>query len=177
MNGNVTALVVAVVGVAGTLFAALLTQRSYANAKQLELKEQHEQREDEKRRANVKERRECYIALNSAARVYRRAMKDTLYRHDTPSTDLEGARREFELRMSEEQLTAHAAVLAVAHSVSGSLADAFGRIMKYEAKLAGADEIHPDERQTLVDELDGPVADGLRQLRKVMREDLGVTDE
>jgi hypothetical protein len=49
--------------------------------------------------------------------------------------------------------------------------------MKYEAKLAEADDVNLDERQALIDELDGPVADGLRQLRRVMRDDLGVTDE
>ena len=71
----------------------------------------------------------------------------------------------------------HATVLTVAHSVSGNLADAFGRIMKYEAKVAGVNDNNLDERQALVDQLDEPVAAGLRQLRKMMREDLGVTDE
>jgi len=179
MNSNVTALVVAVVGVAGTLFAALLTQLSYTRAKRLELKDQRDQREEERQQANVRERREAYIALNAAARIYRRSMKNLLYQEAESPVELERARREFDLRISEVQLIAHAGVVVAAHSASSRLADAFGRLKEYTARLAVDTRSVGDdsERQELIDELDGPVAERLRELRRVMREDLGVAEE
>ena len=177
MNANVTALVVAVVGVAGTLFAALLTQRSYIRTKKLELQEQRDQRDEQRRQAGLKDRRESYVALNAAARVYRRALKDRLYEHDKSSEDLERARREFDLRISEEQLIGHNAVVDAAHLVSARLADAFGRVRRYEAGLTSPDDISDAERAALIDDLDGPVAQEIRHLRTVMRRDLGVLDD
>lgn len=180
MNSNVTALVVAVVGVAGTLFAALLTQRSYMRSKKLELSDQQKQREAEQLRVNLKERRDVYIGLNAAARGYRRAMKNYLFEYtDQTKADLDRAWQEFNHCYAEEQLIAHAEVLKVAHSASTELAEAFGRIKKFDAQrqrgvLAGSGD--QDEHEALIAMLDGSVAEVLRLLRRVMREDLGVTE-
>ncbi|MGP0031672.1 MAG: hypothetical protein ACLPVF_14340 [Acidimicrobiales bacterium] len=177
MDSNVTALVVAIVGVLGTLSAALLTQRSYARTKQLEVANQREQREDEKQQTNLRERRDAYVALNAAAREFRRAMKNEMYDYSASPRDLESARKAFDLRNSEAQLIAHERVLVVTHSVSTKLSDAFGQLMKYQAQFAqGTHVVDEDARRALIDELDGPVAEEIRQLRKAMRQDLGVTE-
>jgi hypothetical protein len=181
MNSNVAALVVAVVGVAGTLLAALLTQRSNVRTKELELKDQREQRMEEDRRINLKERRETYIALNAAARGYRRAMKNRVFEDtDETNTQLEQARQEFDHRNAEAQLIAREEVLRVAYSVSTELAKSFGRVKQFddERDKSSADyqAREREERDQLITMLDGPVADGIRWLRRVMRDDLGVTN-
>lgn len=179
MSSNLTALIVAIVGVVGTLFAALLTQRSYIRVKQLELRDQHDERQEERQQTNARERRQAYIALNAAARIYRRSMKNRLYEDAEPPAELERARREFDLRMAEVQLIAHTKVLDAAHSASTRLADTFGHVTQYTVRF-GVDKplvMDDSERQELIDELNGPIAERLRELRKAMREDLGVTEE
>jgi hypothetical protein len=104
----------------------------------------------------------------------------TLHQHAAPPTELEHARREFDLRNSAGQLIGHAAVRTAAHSVSTVLAEMFGRVMRFEANLAEVryEQIADDnEQQKLLDEIDGPVAEELRRLRTIMREDLGMADD
>jgi hypothetical protein len=181
MNSNVASLIIAVVGVAGTLLAALLTQRSSVRTKELELKDQREQRMEEERGINLKERRKTYIALNAAVRSYRRAIKNRVFK-DTDQThaQLEQARQEFDHRYAEVQLIAHEEVLKVAYSVSAELSKAFGRVKQFDDDR---DKARTDyqawerkEHDQLIAMLDGPVADEMRLLRKVMRDDLGVTN-
>ena len=71
MSVNLTALLVAVAGVLGTLTSPILIQRLTLRAKQQEidaLKQQRsEERAEEQRRMAFKEGRDCCIALNTAA--------------------------------------------------------------------------------------------------------------
>ena len=100
MSGNVTALLVAIAGVLGTLRSPILTQRLNLRAKQQKidaLKEQRiEERVEERRRTAFKESRDCCIALNTAARSFRQSLKNCLFEgYDEDRTELEQARRVF----------------------------------------------------------------------------------
>jgi len=179
MSSSSVSLIIAIVGVAGTLSAALLTQYATMHTKALELKDEHEKRKDEERQLNLKERREAYIALNAAARSYRRAIKNRVYEYaDQTETDLQQARQEFDNRYAEAQLIAHSTVLKVAHSVSTELSDAFGQVKqldRYRKGSLGSVQEH-GEQDGLISMLNGPVSSEIRLLRRVMRDDLGVTD-
>jgi hypothetical protein len=149
------------------------------HTKALELKDQHEKRKDEERQLNLKERREAYIALNAATRGYRRAIKNRVYEYtDQTETELQQARQEFDSRYAEVQLIAHSKVLKVAHSVSTELSEAFGQIKqldKYRKGSLGSVQEHGVD-DVLITMLNGPVSGEIRLLRRVMRDDLGVTD-
>ncbi|WP_458245401.1 hypothetical protein [Streptomyces sp. MAI_2237] len=100
MSGGWSALVVAIVGVGGTLGAALLTQSRADRTKRMELEAAHAQRREERehaeelRQAERAEQkaealvvllRSCYIALNTASRQYMTAQVNLLHalRRDT----------------------------------------------------------------------------------------------
>jgi ABC-type anion transport system duplicated permease subunit len=172
MNSNVTGLVVAIVGVAGTLSAALLTQFSSARTKKLELEDQHEQREKDKIEANLEKRRAAYVKLNRTARAYRRALRTKLDNPASPRAEVEQAQTKFENSHAEVQLIAHAKVMVAARRLSRMLHAVFHRVIESETT-----DVH--DLQALRDELsvNGRVAEEHRQLREFMREDLGVTDE
>jgi hypothetical protein len=135
------------------------------HTKALELKDQHEKRKDEERQLNLKERREAYIALNAATRGYRRAIKNRVYEYtDQTETELQQARQEFDSRYAEVQLIAHS--------------EAFGQIKqldKYRKGSLGSVQEHGVD-DVLITMLNGPVSGEIRLLRRVMRDDLGVTD-
>jgi hypothetical protein len=147
--------------------------------KELELRDQREKRRNEERQLNLKERRQAYIALNAAARNYRRAIKNRVYEYtDQTETELQQARQEFDNRYAEAQLIAHGEVLKVAHSVSTELSDAFGQVRhldKHRKGPLGSVQEH-GEHDGLIAMLNGPVAGEIRLLRKVMRDDISVTD-
>src|SRR5215472_5586990 len=72
-------LVVAVLGVAGTLSSPLLSQRIAARAKEQEFDLQRRQRQEEReagrQQAEFEERRSMYARLNTAARRYQQALR------------------------------------------------------------------------------------------------------
>ncbi|MGA5422311.1 hypothetical protein [Streptomyces lavendulocolor] len=94
MGASWVGLLVAIVGVAGTLGAALLTQNRADRTKRMELLAAAEQRREERDHAaellraeqaearlreGMERRRACYIALNTAARQYLTAMTSHLH--------------------------------------------------------------------------------------------------
>ena len=74
MSPATSVLVIALVGIAGTLASALLTQRSANSSKIRELERVDEQRREDRayqaEQAAIEARRSCYVALNIAARLY-----------------------------------------------------------------------------------------------------------
>jgi hypothetical protein len=109
-----TALVVAVVGVAGTLSAPVLSQRASARARNVErdearLARQAEWAREDQRRDFV-ERRECYVALLVALRRIRIELKTYVQALADGSVDddirsrLEETRRNYRTRYSESAM-------------------------------------------------------------------------
>jgi len=180
MSTEVLALIIAIVGVLGTLASALLTQTLSMRSKRLEIDEQRwrriEERDEERRQTEFKDRRDSCIALNMAARHFRQALKNCLFEGvDVRGGELEAARQEFTSRYGEAQMILSDAVLDVASEASGRLAGAYGKVKA--AQQPGGPQLEGSEREKLEDFLDHEVGSVLRRLRKTMRRDLGVTDQ
>lgn len=179
MSINLTALLVAVAGVLGTLTSPILTQRLTLRAKQQEidaLKQQRlEERTEERRRTAFKEGRDCCIALNTTARGFRQALKNCLFEgYDVDRTELEQARRLFTSRYGEAQIILSDAVMDAAKSVWDTLATAYGRVRAIGTQLALPER--QTERERLMSYLDEEVDNAIHELRRIMRSDLGITE-
>jgi len=179
MSTEVLALVIAIVGVLGTLTSALLTQVLSLRAKRVELDEQRrvrvEQRDEERQRMEFRDRRDSCIALNMAGRRFRQALKNYLFEGvDKRGAELDEARQAFTSRYGEAQMILSDTVLKVARVANGRLAEAYGKVkgsQQPESPPMGL----PD-RDKLERFLDREVSVALRQLRHAMRRDLGVAD-
>ena len=189
MSADWTTLAVAVLGVAGTLSSPLLGQRIAARAKEQEFNLQRRQRQEEReagrRQAEFEERRSIYARLNTAARQYQqalgfyvRAMVDDAVT-DEARADLADARQGFRDLYSDAQMILPDKVLNAAMSVSASLGEAYGLIKRLEA---GKPRIRPDAKQAETIEMAREYAyvtvyNQILELRQLMREDLGVSDQ
>jgi hypothetical protein len=173
------ALIIAVVGVLGTLTSALVTQTLSLRSKRLEIDEQRrlrmEQHDEEQERTEFKDRRDSCIALNMEARRYRQALKNCLFEGvDKRGAELEEARLAFTSRYGEAQMILSDMILKVASHASWRLAEAYGQIKG--SQPPGSPPIGPLDREKIERYLDREVTSALRQLRDVMRRDLGVAD-
>ena len=99
MNANVTTLLVAIFGVAGTLSSPLLAQWIAGRAKQQEFDLHHQERlearQEARRRETFEERRSIYARLNTAARQYTQELRSYL-RVITDNAPADEARDELE---------------------------------------------------------------------------------
>jgi hypothetical protein len=188
MNANLTTVLVAVLGVIGTLSSPLLGQRIAARAKQQEFDLQHQERlearADAQQRATFEERRAMYARLNTAARRYIQELRTFLrtVQDDVLTADgrgrLEEARQTYRDLYSDAQMILPDRVLKAAVLVNTGMGDAYGMIKRLEAarsqRETAADPGDTVERAhelcsvTLYDLIDN--------LRQLMREDLGVSD-
>jgi hypothetical protein len=167
-----TALAVAIVGMAGTLVAPLVTQWLVMRARQQELRAGRERRAEERQRDGWRERRDAYVALNAAFRAFRRAMRNhALDATDQTRAELEQARQAFDLRHAEGQLVTSDPVMDAARSASILLSDAYDRLRRLDGATPGSEEA----RAALLAELDGHVHDEVRDLRMAMRAELGTS--
>jgi hypothetical protein len=188
MSANLTTVLVAILGVIGTLSSPLLGQRIAARAKQQEFDLQRQQRLEERadaqQREAFEERRTMYARLNTAARRYTQQLRNYLrmLQYDVLTAEerdrLEKARQGYRDLYSDAQMIFPDRVLKAAASVNTSLGDAYGMIRRLEAarpQVETADDaVDTVERArelcivTLYDLIDS--------LRQLMREDLGVSD-
>lgn len=117
MNGNNSALIIAIVGVFGTLAGTIASQFLSARSKRTELIYQDKVRNDERKHgddtARLEIMRSCYLQFMATARNYRLEILNLLYAHrQKPGRDkLEEARRAFVVSFAEAQLVASADVL------------------------------------------------------------------
>ncbi|MET9729094.1 hypothetical protein ABZZ79_00075 [Streptomyces sp. NPDC006458] len=171
MTAAVTAMITAVVGVLGTLFAPVLSQRLTARQRA----EDTERAERERRSA---ERRAAYTAMNRSARQFHTLLKDALHRlrdgayAEQDRDRLEEARREYRDRYAEAQMIVPERILEASRSVNDVLAEADAVVKRLDRGLAREGE-NP-ERQLLV--LKEEAEPRLSAMRGLMREDLGVAD-
>ncbi|MFJ6743660.1 hypothetical protein ACIQOU_32915 [Streptomyces sp. NPDC091279] len=168
---------IAVVGVAGTLTSALLTQRSATRSKAMEL--EHAERENrltqllaEERRVEEM-RRACYVSLNQLARrfhsvmfVYHRACKKGPP-SEAQELALQEARVAYQGIYSEAQMLVPGLVMREAHATNASL------MAVYEL-LKGTEHATPENPP---EDLEGQLSSASRSLsllRKSLRSDLGL---
>lgn len=176
-----TALVVAVVGVAGTLSAPVLSQRASARARNAErdearlVRQAEWAREDQRR--DFLERRECYVALLVALRririelkTYVQAVADDCVDDDIRSR-LEEARRNYRTRYSESAMILPRDVELRAKEVDARLARISRKVDAIKTQVGN--QIAPGGIEDCLAALAKMTTD-TKQLRLTMRADLGL---
>jgi hypothetical protein len=188
-----TALAVALVGVVGTLGAALLTQSRADRSKRTELQVLAEQQREERahaarareaERAETRQRellalrRACYIALNTAARQYQTAQVNVLHAlrgHaglDDCLEQLETRRVAHRDSYAEAQMIVPDPVLTSASRANRSLNSGYGTLRQ----LAADPPPGTERLDAFEDRIE--VSWGLLSvLRQEMRQDLAVDDD
>jgi hypothetical protein len=188
MNADLTTVLVAVLGVIGTLSSPLLGQRIAARAKQqefdLQRQERLEARDAARQREAFEERRAMYARINTSARqytqelrAYLRTLRDnvlTAEEHDR----LEKARQTYRDFYSDAQMIFPDKVLKAAVLVNTSLGDAYGTIKRLEVGKPQAEtgDDLPDTFESVHEYCSVTLYDLIDSLRQLMREDLGVAD-
>ena len=172
MSNNV-ALAVAIVGVVGTLTAAVLTQQLAMRAQR---DQRREERKEERWRTAFKDRLDSCVALNAEARRFEQALRHCLFEgHDTNGAELEQAWQALTSRYSEAQIILPETLVKAAGEAYGQLRDTHVRVVK-ASRPAGSSAMEPAEREKLQHRLDHEVMGAIRQLRKAMRDELGISD-
>ncbi|WP_329278231.1 hypothetical protein [Streptomyces sp. NBC_00691] len=193
MGASWTALLIAMVGVAGTLGAALLTQSRADRTKRMELQAAAEQRREERghaeellraeqarqgQRESLERRRTCYIRLNTAARQYLTEMTNHLHalgrgEDDAASLEnLEAARLAYRDSYAESQMIVPDVVSRSTSAAKQRLNEAYGKLRKYAEDPAA----YAEELTTMKADLHKDVWPYVGAMKKAMRADLGVED-
>ncbi|MEU1948909.1 hypothetical protein ABZ554_42270 [Streptomyces sp. NPDC020125] len=170
MSTVIAAMITAVVGILGTLFAPVLQQRMTVRQR-----EEDARREDQRRR--VEERRTAYTAMNRASRQFHTLLKDALHRlRDDVYTDedrvrLEEARRDYRDRYAEAQMIVPERVLAASRALNTVLAGIDAQAKRIDRGLQGDGETAAGALLELKE-----AEPRLATMRRIMREDLGILD-
>jgi hypothetical protein len=188
-----TALLVAVVGVVGTLGASLLTQSRADRTKRMEMQAAAEQRREERNHAeamleteqarhraeeSIALRRTCYITLNTAARQYLTAQVDFMHalRNETAVEaaleQLEARRTTLRESYAEAQMIVPLRVMAGAGAASRRLNAGYGRLKQ----IATSTPYSQEDLNTFEAGVEQSWA-LLSEMRQQMRFDLGVETE
>ncbi|UQI45766.1 hypothetical protein M1P56_16090 [Streptomyces sp. HU2014] len=168
-----TALLVAVVGVLGTLLSALLVQRAADRSRQ---RERERVEELWGRRSEAQELRSCYVELNAAARHYLAALTDQLYAlgrdADLPYVRqrLTEARDQHREVYAEAQMRMPERVLDHAGTLGRGLGAVYGMVRRLDDGVP-----RPGDAPAAVQEGIDALWERLRELRREMRADLGAT--
>ncbi|MER6080940.1 hypothetical protein [Streptomyces sp. NPDC001833] len=138
MSGETISVIIAIVGVGGTLASAVVTQvlAQRTESQRAEREERirvAEQRASEDQR-RIDQLRSCYVQLNAHDRHYRDAMLAYAYALKSGSADAEAAevssaRRTQRDTRAEAQLVASDAVLQIESHVNAQLTVAYRRLM------------------------------------------------
>ncbi|MEU1805492.1 hypothetical protein [Streptomyces sp. NPDC019937] len=170
MSAVIAAMITAVVGVLGTLFSPLLHQR-------LTARQRAEEAVAEERRRGFEERRAAYTAMNRASRQFHTLLKDALHRiRDGVYTDddrdrLEEARRDYRDQYAEAQMIVPERVLAASRDLNTVLAGIDAMAKRIDRGVAREGETAAVALLELKD-----AEPRLAAMRRLMREDLGLTD-
>jgi hypothetical protein len=177
MSAAVTALVVAIVGVIGTLIAPIISQRLSALARREEFDQQRIQRQDEYEREQQEKalamKRACYITVISGARRYRIELMRYLYAvkdgtlDNGAQTRLEEARLAFNTSLAETELTASPPVLEALDPIRRGLSESYSTIMNLG--IPQLDDMFEEIRNFLL-----KLWDAWPPAHAAMRVDLGV---
>jgi hypothetical protein len=177
----VTTLLAAVIAVLGTVVASIYSQRSALQSRKLEFELAKAQRQEEheltERKAELEQRRACYVALNIAIRRYRMAIADLLHAiqngevSDATRAELDESRRLYIERHAEAQMTVPDNVLDAAGAVRGHLSSWFAMASRLEGGMAG-----DGDSLAAAFEYGERFWDRIGHMRSLMRSDLGIPD-
>ncbi|WP_405759235.1 hypothetical protein OG234_11510 [Streptomyces sp. NBC_01420] len=179
MDPSLTALVVAVVGVAGTLASGVLAHRGALKAKTVELDRAERQRRDEQlaaeRREALAARRASYAVFNQRLRQFHSVLSKDYFALAAGEPGPDRAREREEPRRvlrdvyAEAQMVISDDVLAAAGGVVHQLHRIHALLGPHE-RGEEADESLDDIRERLE-----RASEGLYEVRQTMRRDLGVS--
>lgn len=170
MGAATAAMVTAIVGVLGTLAAPLVLTWATRRQRAAEVEA------EEKRRLH-EERRAAYTAMNRSARHFHTMLKDALHRlrdgvyTEADRAQVEEARRDYRDRYAEAQMIVPESVLSASRAVNTILAAIDATAKRMDRGLARDGET---ASQALLD-LKAAEPE-LTAMRRIMREDLGVSD-
>lgn len=178
MGSLISPLLVAVAGILGTLLAPLVSVRLTAQM-QRELADQQDAharlaREDDERRALLKDKRTCYVTVNATARWYRIVQMNYLHAlhedrlQEQDRVELDAARRSYVEAVAEAQMVASGEVLDEMEVIFSGLSRTFRRIRRLEIGAADAGGTFDDVRADLLD-----LWEKWLGMRTAMRRDLG----
>lgn len=176
---DLMALVVAVVGVAGTMGAPWLSQRVHQGEAREQAERDEHAREWERRDRAFERRRDLYAALNSTARVYRSVTRDvalSLRRGESVVhgglAGIDRAREAYRAQYAQAQMVLPQRALEVAEETIRCLGHGYELVRR----LALASDPRQAAEPTLA-WLRGLLSDAvLLLLRQALREDLGVIE-
>ena len=181
MNAAVTALIVAIVGVVGTLLAPIVSQRLSARARREEFEMQRTQQQDDYRRQQQEKvlmtKRVCYITVISGARRYRLELMRYLFAVKESGVDdaardrLEEARLAFNTSLAESELTAAGPVREALNPIRKGLSDSYKAIKDLENDIPQVNGSFGDIKSFLL-----KLWDAWPPAHAAMRDDLGVKE-
>jgi hypothetical protein len=179
-----SAMVIAVVGVCGTLASAIITQLFSQRSRHQELEDSERRRLAEQEAAEKQRKtdqlRSCYVQLNANDRNYRDAMLAYAYAlkagssGEAEAAEVATARRAQRDARAEAQMIVSEEVLDSEGRVNAQLTRSYRRLQQIQR------EIDASVRETLLEDviqlLDG-IIPLLSRARVTMRMDLGVIDK
>jgi hypothetical protein len=181
MSADSSAILIAAVGVLGTLASPIVSQRLSARARrdefEMQKSERLEARQREQQQLALANKRSCYIALMANARRYRVEMMNYLYTVKTGTVDndtrneLEAARRAYIMTSAEAQMTASLRVLAMIEAFNSGLYKGYRATKRLEDG-----EPEPDGSFEETESFLTRLWDQWNDMREAMRQDLNIED-
>lgn len=181
MSNTVVPLVIAFLGIVGTLVSGLMTQRLAEKVKSRELShselQRTEERQYETKRATVEALRACYVILNTASLDYHSELNHFWHAlrtgrvTDDMRSRLDDARREHRARYSEAQMQVPDDVLAIVDKVHRGLNRMYGALKRLDAGIP------PHREGESLEQVHTQIVafwDQLGEMRRIMRRSIGV---
>jgi len=183
MTASSTALVIAIVGVCGTLFAPIVSQTLSKRARREEFELQRKQRVEEydrdHRKESLADKRNCYLSAMLTARRYRQELMNHLHvvnknrTSDVSSEQLEDARHAYNSSFAELQLTGTKPVIDAMEPVRVRLARSYEGIKNLEEGQPRPGQSFDELKEALLMIWD----DEWPSVITAMRADLGIKDQ
>jgi hypothetical protein len=176
MSMDVTNVLVAIVGIAGTLGATVFTQLAATREKRLDAANQREIRAEARRESVHAAKQAIYVELNDAARAYRTVGHDYLVdkirgREPGDLKPIEIDRGRYRTVYSRAQMVLPDPALQVASVVNECLGYSYRAL--HDIATSPSPSIAAEDLHRWYD---GALSDAVKLLRQVLREDLGVAE-
>lgn len=181
MSTDISAIVIAAVGVVGTLAGTIVSQLLSTRARKADFEMQREQRKEEyvqeRQKTDLANKRSCYIAMMASSRRYRielmnyaYAVKEQVVDNDARH-ELENSRRACLDSFAEVQIVATLRVKDTVEPVNSGLSKAYRFVKRFEAG-----EPEPGGSFEEIERFLTKLWDKWRYMAEAMRQDLEVED-
>jgi hypothetical protein len=175
VSADLTTVIVAALGLVGTLTSPALTQRAALKARREEVEAQRAERAEARLSEEMELRRRTYVDLNARARHYRSAALDHLSalaasrgHPDDTRLELDAARRAFAECHSQAQMIVPDGILRLATETSRKLGDAYRLLTRDPSDV----DLHGAKAY-----VEATLGEALWIFRAAMRADLGILED